>query len=333
MSLERQEKRAPFREIAKTVWNAPRFVRSWLKGKPTEPLKPPSQAEGIEFAKERTALMERWKNLHRRITAYNPGIYDDGTVYSSGKLLEFYNGDYEKPEQVMDTFERPWADATVNAMFAYKRGAQNVLERGFGLGLMSDAINQKLKVFGGTHTIIELNKEVFEDAKKWAIGKLEEAKKEGREMRITFKGNREKHEEREEQTLEFTPQTTGPSKKAIEIVVINGDADEELAEFPKQSFDLIFSDTHQLIPAERGINDLLRVDEIDTHLKPNGRFTFCAFHRDNPEGNLDIRQHTRISPYFRYSRDTVPVVVPPHCTYLRGPTTRLPVVVCEKSRF
>lgn len=240
-------------------------------------------------------LLERWRKLPRTIIEYPSGVYPDGTKYELGRRL-IING-----EQVMNTFEEPWCMATVETMFEDKRGPLIVVERGYGLGIMADYILQKMLSHGGEYHIIELNQEVFKDARNWANAQQRSIDR----MQLPF-----------------------PLKISVHL----GDADEVLRSFQSGSFDLIFSDTHQLEPDKRGVNDILDLDQLKRRLKPSGRFTFCAFHRDNQEGGLDERQVVLLTTHFnKYQVVSGVEVVPPiDCSYLRGPVGRLPVVVCEK---
>lgn len=243
---------------------------------------------------QRKSLSEIWKRLSRKRVSYPGGVYPDNTKYLGGERLII--GD----EQIMDTFERRWCEATVDAMFEGKSGQLNVLERGFGLGLMSEFILRQMAARGGNYFIVELNAQVHKDAQKWA-----------------------------DASQHWVDQRRIPLK----ITVLNEDADVALLQFPEQYFDLIFSDTHQLRDEDRGINDLLAVECVKSRLKPDGHFTFCAFHKGNQKGDVDPRQDRLISPHFRYSVDSVEVIVPADCTYLEGPKIRLPVVVCEMPRY
>ncbi len=245
---------------------------------------------------DRKILQDKWRKSQSKITVYGEGEYPDGTPYGGGRILLIDN------EQVMDDFETPWVDATVRHMFQGKNGPQNVVERGFGLGKIADRIYDRLRAEGGTHTIVELNEGNFKYAQKWADQKRAE-------LRSRF-----------------------PGAPNVEINVINGDADEELAKMPDGSISLLFSDTHQLRPEELGINDLLQPNLLVTKLKPDGRFTFCAFHRENQTPNLDSRQAAIIDPLFaKYDIIRVVLTPPPHSVYLKGPHVTVPAIVAYRS--
>lgn len=274
----------------------------------------PIDAMSGSGSEDRSSLIETWKNLQRRKATYSSGVYEDGTPFGPGERLiviregtEIVEGRPRRirvPEQVMDDFERPWCDVTVSKMFEGKDGPLTVLERGFGLGLMAERINWQMRSRGGKHIVVELNREIYEDALKWA----ERMRREMPDRRLS---------------------------RPVEIEVIHDDADAAIQRFPHGYFDLIFSDTHQLREEERGINDLLALEELKDHLKPDGRFTFCAFHRDNQTGDLDPRQRMLITPHFRGGYRAIPVELtpPPDCTYLLGPKKIVPAVVCYEPRL
>lgn len=248
---------------------------------------------------ERQPLIEQWKNAPRRIVNYEEGNYPDGTHYPSGRRLLI--GKKGQEEQVMDTFEGEWCRATVETMFEGKTGPLTVVERGYGLGIMSNYILRQMLSRGGEHHIIELNRQIYEDAVKWA--------------------NR------------TAQKVINRLEMPLKISIYHGDADEVTqANFTSQSIDLFFSDTHQLQEGERGINDLLQLEEVKKRLKPDGRFTFCPFHKHNQKGGLDARQIALIFPHFEKWGTVrhVEVIPPKDCTYLQGPKRRLPVVICEK---
>lgn len=255
------------------------------------------KVDGTAPSKEsRNELIEKWKKARRIIRSYPGKEHPDGTEYQPGKRLIINH------EQVMDTFEDPWCAATTEEMFKDKKGPLVVVERGFGLGRMSHRILREMLSRGGEYHIIELNEQVAKDASHWANDI---------QKRID--------------PIQLHP--------ALKIFVHNGDADELIQEkFGPGSIDLIFSDTHQLRVDERGINDLLGLEELKKRLKENGRFTFCAFHRDNQGGGLDIRQIALLKNHFDdyHVVKSVEVTPPTDCEYMSGPKVRLPVVICQK---
>lgn len=255
------------------------------------------KTDGTTPSKEsRNKLIEKWKKARRIIRSYPGGKHPDGTEYKPGIHLTIDH------QQVMDTFEELWCIATTDVMFKDKNGPLVVVERGFGLGRMSRRILREMLSRGGEYHIIELNEQVAKDASHWA-------------------NNMQKHID----SIQLHP--------PLKIFVHNGDADEVIQEkFGPESVDLIFSDTHQLRSDERGINDLLGLEELKKRLKEDGRFTFCAFHRDNQGGGLDIRQIALLKKHFDdyHIVRSVEVIPSADCEYMEGPRARLPVVICQK---
>lgn len=290
----------------------------------------PELAAPNGFTSEHHALIERWMDLPREIIPYKAGVLRDGTPYPSGSYLTIGG------EQVMDTFEIPWVQQTVDLMWRGRTSSQDVAERGFGMGLMAEANYQKMRETGGSHTIIELNKQVYGDATTWAVKKLQEAQAEGRQMTVTFKFKDSRGRERSH-TMQNTEAEgdIDPENKPIELKLIHGDADEKIVKFLPRSFNLIFSDTHQLRPEHMGINDLLRLNKLKLLLKRDGKFTFCAFHRRNQGARVDNPQSDLILKDFKvYHVDgTAEVLVPPHNEYLEEGRKYLPIVICRNPRL
>lgn len=317
--------------------------RAWhalknLGGKVSRP-KPSPEKPSDELTPE---LIEWWKNLLSQVVPYEGGICRDGkTTYPAGRrLLIGYPG---QAQQVMDTFELPWVQETVKEMWR-GRGAQDVGERGFGLGLMSEEIHSKMMIAQKAqldklapvkpqlHVIAELNKSVFENnAKGWAMKKLEQAKQEGRPLRIVFvddKRNEKLHENlTKDQDL----------NALVEVRIINGDADEVMLKFPNSRFDLMFSDTHQLARQFLGIHDILKLNQLKLKLRRNGKFTFLAWHRENQTGDVDPKQRRRINHdfinYYVSTPEAAKVIIPRDCQYLEGSELILPVVICRNPRL
>lgn len=287
-------------------------------------------------------LIEWWRKLPRSIVEYGPGICRDGlTRYPDGKMLLI--GQPGQEQQVMDTFELPWVVAMVRTMWEYRTGPQEVAERGFGLALMSEEIHKRMVVTQKAymeraapavqrHVIVELNEQVFGDAVAWAKVKKAGAEVEGRPVRLVlvdFEGHRT--------VEEFIPE--GTRENVLELMVINGDADEALIKmFSPKSFNIIVSDTHQLSPVYLGIHDMLRLKELKLRLKDRGIFIPLVWHRENLSGKVDSTQERLLSVDFmdvnilNYPETTV--TVPPHCEYLPNVSRiRLPIVICRQPRF
>lgn len=279
----------------------------------TESIAPVLLTEGLasdvktECKDHRQKEIETWRKKRRIIQPYDAGGYPDGTTYPAGLTLIIGNKK-EPQEEVMNTFETPWCEATVKTMFKDKEGPQTVIERGFGLGIMSSFIRQEMLSRGGDYHIIELNDMVHKDAVRWAV---------------------------KQQRLIDQMQLPSP----LNIIVHHGDADQVLKRFPDESFDLIFSDTHQLTEEERGINDLLQPHLLSRKLKLNGRLSICGFHKYNQTGDLDARQRGLITETddFDGGYTVFPVALVPHseCSYLThvdGKQTLVPVTMIFRTR-
>lgn len=277
-------------------------------------------------------LIELWSNLPRTIVSYEPGVLSDSTPYPGGRMLVIGK------EQVMDTFEMPWVVKTADEMWGGRKSRQDIAERGFGLGLLAEENHKRMRMTGGKHVVIELNKQVYGDAATWAMEKLQQATGEGREMSVTLKFKNKEGKEREH-TMRNPQQADqqaviDPEKKSIEIVLIQGDADEEILKYPSRSFSLIFSDTHQLRPEHMGIHDLLDLNQLKLLLKQGGKFTFCAFHRRNQGADMDRQQRVIILKDFRrYDVTTADVLVHENSEYLEAGWKPLPIVTCYEPLF
>ena len=245
---------------------------------------------------ERKPLIEHWKNMPAQVVAYSGGTYPDGTRYGEGRRLLIGQ------EQVMDSFEEPWCRATIDKVFQEQRqGPLVVVERGFGLGIMSQLILEQMLSRGGVYNIIELNNTVYKWAREWASRANEHIK---------------------------------PLGINLTIQVLQGDADEIIEQTQEAQFiDILISDTYPLVEDELGINDLLGLSAMTSRLKDEGVFTFFASHKDNQGGGLDEKQLRLTYNHFRrFTVETTEVIPPSDCTYLQGPKKKLPVVLCELPR-
>lgn len=261
----------------------------------------PIQNQDEELKKwfeQRRPYTERWRKLPRVILESKiPEFLPDGTIKPKERMLLIAG------EQVMHAFEEPWCRETVEAMFEDKSGPLTVVERGFGLGIMADYTLQKMLSHGGKYYIIELNDQVYGDLEKW----IKEKKKALEKLKL-------------------------PSP--LEIIPIHADADEAILSFAPGSLDIIISDTHQVVPEERGINDLLLLSELKKRLKQeDGSFTFCAFHKYNQKAGFDEKQIAILSEHFDSFHVVKGVDVNPTSTlgkidYFQG--SRLPVVRCKR---
>lgn len=268
--------------------------------RPTEPSPLANQNET-----ERLRLTKEWRDAPRIITHHPPVLDKDGNLlFPKARELTILG------HQVMRDCEAPWARDTVEHAFEGMRfDRQNpprILERGWGLGITSSFILQKLIGIGkGTYDIIELNRQVAGDAKKWARSAIEDIRK-------------------------MTGQIPA-AEPEIEIVVHEGDAYEITRQLAIQSrqFDIILSDTFPLSKEEAGINDIKDAEHIKQCLSPDGRFTFFAYYPGSP-GFLAQRQLDILNRHFKKIHvHQVDIDPPPDYKYLQGIKT-LPVVICEK---
>lgn len=310
-------------------------------------------------------LIERWRNLPREVLYYQEGLCRDRiTRYPAGEML-IIGG-----EEVMGTFELPWVRENVRQAWGARTSPQDVAERGFGLGLMSEEIHQRMvaaqrmQIAGGVregtqrHVIIELNKQVYEgakddapdllsgNAKKWARMKMVEAQIDNRPIRLVFvnepqQGRTAQEELEHAEVKEFIPDGMSrdtASRSMLELVLINGDADQEILKFPPRSLNIIFSDTHQLAPQYLGIHDMLQLARLKGLLRHNGVYVPLVWHRENITGELDTTQRRLLSRDFRriqiLNLPESTVTVPDMCGYLPEVSqTVLPIVLCRDPRF
>lgn len=226
-------------------------------------------------------------------------------------------------QEVMDSCQWPWAESTVDDAFAVllrpfplasKTNVQ-ILERGFGMGLVASRIMQKLGIVGGEYTCIELNEQIAQYAD------------------TTWRN------EQDQRTRDRTLSIMGGDNLDVPYIPINivrGDAFEEtvrLAEAGKK-FDIIVSDTYPLSEEEKSVNDLLDIEQLIRCLRPEGIFVFFGFHTGSNGGELNYKQTNLISKRFRaISTRMVKVAPPPDYKYFNppsGPVRELPVILCAQ---
>jgi hypothetical protein len=260
------------------------------------------------------ALLEKWGNAPISIVRYGPRLNttgDCGDIIPGGMRL-IIDG-----QQVMDTCETPWCTETVRLAFdGLTNGNRpvNVLERGYGLGVSSRRIVQYLIPHNRARfDIIELNKEVVENARRW------------REQQLSIVNQ-----------IGGGIQDTTPN---IGIRIHEGDAAEvtrRLIEEEGMEYDIIISDTYPISPVEEGVNDISDIEVLKRGLKPDGRFGFFAYYPGSG-GGLVSKQEDLISPHFGNIQIAYANVCPhPDYDYLhqviagkRVPVKRLPVVICK----
>ena len=232
----------------------------------------------------REALAERWQNARPLLYRYPAGRVTDskGNVIrqSQGVRLLILN------QEVMDNCQRPWTNATVDNAFSALDLSRNrssnpkktydvqVLERGFGLGMIASRIMIYLNQRSGSYTCIELNEKI------------------ARYVDTTFRNNQDKIAQ-----LKATSIQGGIAKDAkyIPMTVIRGDAFEETAKLAEagEKFDIIISDTYPLSEEEKSVNDLLDLEQLIKCLAPDGVFAFFGFHTGS-EGGMNAKQRNMI---------------------------------------
>lgn len=265
----------------------------------------------------RSLLVEAWRNAPVKIDPYFAGTHPfDDLSYPSGQRLIIGE------EQVMDTCETPAAQLMIELAFdGVQRNGHplQVMEAGYGLGITSRFILQKLigSTGGASHyDIIELNNRVAQEAAKWAGGQTSI-------RRGTFT-----------RMAGDLPET----RPQIDIEVHEGDASEVTARFAAQGrqYDVIVSDTYPLSENERGLNDLIYLDNVKQILRPDGRFVFFA-HFPGSNGGVVPAQRDLINEHFNsYRVEDARVNPPPSYEYLQqngAPVRRISVVACWNPRI
>lgn len=254
----------------------------------------------------RTELVEKWRRSPARIVSYEGGIHPDGTPYSGGTRLLV--GEKGQEQQVMDSFETPWCEATAKALIDGKTGPQIIIEGGFGMGIMAEYLFQEMLSRGGEYHIIELNETIYKRLEKWAAEKQKWIDK----MHL---------------------------RSPLRIVPHFGDAYEVLQStlpdgsrlFKPGTINGIVLDLHQLEEADRGIENLKGGEIVEELLEfTDGRLAICAFHKYNQTGDLDMRQRSRMSR-LRYFVTPIPVNPSEGCDYFQWPNNRLPAVIAWRA--
>lgn len=280
----------------------------------------PNNPVGQESLDPRRKRVEWWKNAPEKIVRYPGGEFlnETGTplyAYEGGSRLIM--GEGEDAIQVMDSCQTPWAHATVDRAFeelGIKDGPINVLERGFGMGIIATRIIHHLALQSGTYTVIELNTQDADYARRtW----------------------------RSDQLRALTPARDMPGKRPnhnVDINVIEGEAYEETARLAQEGkkFHIIISDTYPLTEDERGMNDLLDLETLKLCLEPKGVFAFFA-HFPGSSEDIALNQERMITRHFEsYSKSRVTITPPSDYKYLQpdtGPVRTLPVVICKNPIF
>jgi len=275
-----------------------------------------------EFLDQRKERIEWWKNAPERVEKYGGDDFKDhegNILYSYDRGSRLLMGEGQDEIEVMDSCQTPWAHATADAVFKELGNRDRpirVLERGFGMGIIASRIIQNLarEDNGGTYTVIELNAQDAEYARRWKTNQLHALTRAG-----SLRGIRPTHN--------------------IDINVLEGEAYEKtaklaeaLADKPEEKFDIIISDTYPLTEDDRGMNDLLDLETLKRCLKPDGVFAFFA-HFPGSTDDVSYGQASIIAKHFRNdTRTRVTINPPPDYKYLQpetGPIRSLPVVICK----
>ncbi len=281
------------------------------------------QNQGVEgnVASNRSILVEQWRNAPYEVLHYPAGKITDsqGNVlyeYQEGRRLMMLG------QEVMDSCQWPWTESTVDDAFtvlrrpfplASKTNVQ-ILERGFGMGLVASRIMQRLGIVGGEYTCIELNEQIAQYADTiWR----DEQNRITRDRTLSIMGG-------DNLNVPYIP-----------INIVRGDAFEETEKLVAagRKFDIIVSDTYPLSDEEKSVNDLLDIEQLIKCLAPEGIFVFFGFHTGS-DGGLNYKQTNLISKRFNaISSKMVQVAPPPDYKYFNppsGPVRELPVILCAQ---
>lgn len=304
-----------------------------LEGHPNFLSEQPSERGSIPFVLEESLSDPRkeriawWRDAPEEIIKYRANVVRDNDgnfLYRYPRGSRLIIGDKEKGEdvEVMDTCETPWANATVDRAFEELRRKDHpisVLERGFGMGITATRVIDHLVIYGGTYTVIELNKL---DA---AYARDEWKKGQERGIGTRTRGTR----------------GTPSNGHKIDIEIIEGEAYEETAKLAEKGrkFDIIISDTYPLTKDAQGVNDLEDLETLKRCLETDGVFTFFAYFPGTTSPlELVRKQGDLIHKHFGVNYRVSPVRVnpPPYYKYLQtdtGPVMILPVVTCWGPRL
>ncbi len=278
----------------------------------------------------REALVERWKKAPNKVHKYPAGKITD----SNGEVLYEYSQGGRLlmlGQEVMDSCQRPWTNATVDNAFSAldlnhgryghretKHDAQ-VLERGFGMGIIASRIMDHLTIRRGSYTCIELNEQIARYADKTWRNKQNQI---ARYLATSTQGG------------------TVRNAKYLPMTIIRGDAFEETAKLAQEEkkFDIIISDTYPLSDEEKSVNDLQDLETLVQCLNPDGVFAFFGYH-SGYQGEMNQRQRSLVERYFDGVTRTIirGINPPPDYRYFNpenGPVVReLPVIICTKPRI
>lgn len=255
-----------------------------------------------------------WANAHEELVPYTKGqgVYRDGTPYEydAGKILLIDD------KQTMASCERPWSEKVAKLVFAPFEGKDvpiRVLEFGFGMGITAEKVLYELgDRRRGEYHGVELNGEVYDYANGvWKPRWVEHFK------------------------------TTPESEPKVKISVTHGEAAEEARRLVErgEKFRIIISDLYPITEKQRGINDLLFLDDVVRLLTQDGVFAFYPYYPGvGAMGELTRKQAALMGDHFgNVSVDQGPEVKPPReYTYLytrKGAVRRLPTAVCTVPRF
>ena len=268
----------------------------------------------------RDELVKIWKEAEETVIDYPAGT----AVDSQGKTYEYANGVrlwIGNEKEVMDSCQRPWAIETVDKAFEALGPTKknvNLLERGFGIGLIAGEAMDHLRRRGGTYTVIELNDKNYSYAKEKWLPKQESI-------------------EQAKATSEIGGTFTEPK---VVTKIIQGDAIKETEKMASEGkkFDIIISDTFPLSEDEKSINDLMDLSTLIKCLNPDGVFAFFGYHSEF-QGGMNEKQRNLLDRTFENVSRTMAKGInpPPDYKYFHpknGSVVReLPVIICTKPRI
>lgn len=234
--------------------------------------RPNGEEEELRHFKD--PAVEAWANASEKPITYpkGEGVYVDGTSYNypPGKILMI------KGEQAMATCESPWSQETARKVFETFEERDvpiRVLEFGWGMGITAEALLQQLSERGkGEYHGVELNRGVYSYANNvWRPRWVEHNK------------------------------TAPEPEPKVRISLTLGEASQEAKRLAErgEKYRIIISDTYPIKEEERGINDLLFLDDIAKLLTKDGVFAFYPYFPAAKPGQLTAEQTKLLERHFK----------------------------------